>query len=562
MRTNVKVAQFGVHDFVLESSTVHQNPFLVRISASFEHPSGLHIENVPGFFDGDGRWVVRFSPLREGLWRGRTSSSDKQLDGLALGPVLCAPKENPAIHGRVRADAQDRKRFRYEDGTPFVPLGFEWDWLFAYGQVHLGHAPGPKNDNPPLEEVLNLLTESGFNLIVANLYAHRYHRTELTDATVNYLYGPPPMYVFGGTNEAPEHWRLNVDFFRSFDQVIAALHRHGLVLHLMIQVQNKAVAWPARNSPQDDLFWTYVVARYQAYSNIIWDVSKESYNLLRHTGSHDYVLGRISLIRRNDAYGHLVTAHDTERESWGGLSQADAACDFIADQVKLRDPVALNHEAVRRFRNTAKPYLNIEYLYEKGVEFLPTVNNDFCRSGLENLISAWAIYAGGGYVTYYYCNTSWDLIKFRPIPASWRQFRYLRDFLEMADLSGMVPDNDFLLRGMCSAEPGKRYFLFLPEGGSASLDLSALTPGQAARCRWLDVLTGQQAETIATERKFKGSLINPLADPAHPAAICVQAVAAPAPAVEASAPASAREGKAPSIEPAPVVGTAQYEDTA
>jgi hypothetical protein len=364
------------------------------------------------------------------------------------------------------------------------------------------------------------------------------------------------MYIFGGANEAPDHTRLNVDFFRSFDQVVASLHRHGLVLHLMIQVQNKAVAWPARNSPEDDLFWKYVVARYQAYSNLIWDISKESYNLLRQTGSHDYTLGRIALIRRTDAYGHLVTAHDTERESWGGLSQADAACDFIADQVKFRDAPSLNREAIRRFRNTAKPYLNIEYLYERGVEFLPTVNNDFCRSGLDNLVSAWVIYAGGGYVNYYYCSTSWDLIKFKPAPESWRQFRYLRDFLESIDLARLVPDNDFLASGMCSAEPGKQYFIFLPTGGNAGLDLSALAPGRAVRCRWLDVVSGQQAETVHAERKFKASLANPLADPSHPAAVYVQAI--PAPATEA--PVAAVVPAAQKV--APAIGTAAYEDTA
>jgi hypothetical protein len=526
MATGVRVALHDVHDFVLESSMAHANPFLARVSASFEHDSGMRIENVPGFYDGQGRWVIRFSPIGEGRWRGWTSSGDRQLDGISLGPILCAPNENRDVHGRVQVDQANRKRFRYEDGRPFIPLGFEWDWLFAYGQVHLGHAQGPRNDNPSLDEALGLLKDCGFNVIVANLYAHRYHRTELTDATASYLYGPPPIYVFGGTNDAPDHARLNVEFFRSFDRVLAALHRHGLILHLMIQVQNKAVQWPARNSPEDDLFWQYVVARYQAYPNVIWDIGKECYNLLRQTGSHDYVLGRISLIRRTDAYGHLVTAHDTERESWGGLSQADAACDFISDQVKFRDAVSLNREAIRRFRNTAKPYFNIEYLYEKGVEDLPTVNNDFCRSGRETLVSTWAIYAGGAYANYYYCNTSWDLIKFKPAPESWRQYRYLRDFLEKMDLGSMVPDNDFLANGMCSAEPGRQYFIFLSEGGNAGLDLAAMSPGAAVRCGWLDVLTGQRAETIVRERKFRASLANPLTDPSHPAAIHVQAIPA------------------------------------
>ena len=94
------------------------------------------------------------------------------------------------------------------------------------------------------------------------------------------------MYAFGGTNQAPDHTILNVDFFQGLDRLMTYLHDKGILVHLMIQVQNKQVNWPERRSAEDDLYWRYVVARYQAFGNIIWDVGKESFNLLKETFQH------------------------------------------------------------------------------------------------------------------------------------------------------------------------------------------------------------------------------------------------------------------------------------
>ena len=49
------------------------------------------------------------------------------------------------------------------------------------------------------------------------------------------------------------------------------------------------------------MFWRYVVARYQAYGNVVWDIGKESCNLLKETGSHEYTVDRIRYIRAADS---------------------------------------------------------------------------------------------------------------------------------------------------------------------------------------------------------------------------------------------------------------------
>ena len=531
MTADVTVGLYHVHDFVLRSSTAHENPFLVKLSATFEHESGLRIENVPGFHDGQDRWVVRFSPLRLGLWRGRTQSADKQLDGVELGPVLCTSNENPKVHGRVRISPRSSRRFAFDDGAPFVPIGFECDWLFAFHQ-RLGQPKGKPVDPAAdaFEPAMDLLGNCGFNYIVTNLYAHR----GFSDPALPWVLSPPDMFVFGGTNDEPDHTRLNVDFFRDFDAMMGSLHRKGIIVHLMIQVQNKQVKWPARRSSEDQMFWTYVVARYQAYCNVVWDVSKESFNLFKQTGSHDYTLSRIELIRKLDAYGHLVTAHDTETGSWARTSFADQGCDFLCDQIHLEGQNELpavrsvrryNRETVRRFRNQDKPYMDAEYGYELAEEVLPTYTaSGRSRSWQDMLMWTWGIYVGGGYGTYYHSNTSWDLVKFDPEPSSWHRYKYLSDFLAMMDLEAMAPDNDFVERGMCLAEPGRQYFVYLPEGGDETIDLTAAPRGSLVKCTWLDAHTGQRVENIVDGRSFTVALPNPLDEPNHPCAVYLRAV--------------------------------------
>ncbi|MEM7014032.1 MAG: hypothetical protein AAF585_21445 [Verrucomicrobiota bacterium] len=48
--------------------------------------------------------------------------------------------------------------------------------------------------------------------------------------------------------------------------------------------------------------------RYQAYPNLIWDISKEA--LLYGHDDMSYVTGRIDRLRRLDGHGRLLTVHD------------------------------------------------------------------------------------------------------------------------------------------------------------------------------------------------------------------------------------------------------------
>jgi len=522
----VEIPLYGIYDFSLHSHEVHDNPFRVSLEATFEHASGVKIERLPGFYNGDDEYVIRFSPPLEGQWRGRTASDDSSLDGIWLEPISVTPKEMRQSRGVVGIDPGNPLRFAWQDGSPYIYLGFECDWLFAY------HQQDPAQCNRHVQ----LIADRGFNAVVMNIYAH----TGFSAATSRFegvvepdtIYGPPAMYAFGGTNEEPDHAQLNVDFFKDYDGMMHQLHERGIVGHLMIQVQNKHVNWPDRGTPEDDVYWRYIVARYQAFGNVIWDVGKESYNLLAETGSHDYTLGRIALIREADAYGHLVTVHDSEAGSAGCTSEADAACDFTSDQIHMADIGNYNREALRKQQLSGRPYLNIEYGYELGAEDLKTYRSRTTAPWLDVLKWTYALYVSGAYPCYYYSNTSWDLIKFEPEPEGWRRYQMLSELLARIPFNEMQPANVLVERGYCLADPGKAYMVYLPDGGDAIIDLTAVPCPRAERgqplpsetpitVNWMDIVSGERRDVEASEWRWATRVENPFDDTSAPVIVTI-----------------------------------------
>ncbi len=523
----IMIAQYDIYDFSLDSDTHHDDPFAVNVLATMEHESGEKIENIPGFYNGDGKWVIRFSPTKLGVWRGKTTSGDPKLCCVELGPVECVENENSEVHGKLQIDPEHPQRFTWEDGDPFVILGFECDWLFSY------HQEKPED----CRKHVQLIKDRGFNYIIMNIYAHKgFSQPESKgpgDTIPGTVYAPSRMYVFGGTNDEPDHTKLNIDFFKDYDQMMAILHEKGIVAHLMIQVQNKRVRWPERLSAEDDLYWKYVVARYQAFGNIVWDIGKESYNLLRETEGHEYTINRINLIRDMDAYDHLVTVHDSEAGSTGRYSEADAVSDFVSDQIHLKDVDRYNREAISKLRILPKPYLNIEYGYELGAEDLKTYRSGSTAPWQDILDWTYALYMAGAYPGYYYNNTSWDLIKFEPEPEGWKRYQYLKDVLDSLSFNRMEAMNELVARGYCLADPGREYLVYLPEGGEAVIDLTAVPGNRGPRGQWvagdtkvsglwMDTYTGERIQVEIEPSGWSTRIENPLDDKSQPCVLAIK----------------------------------------
>ncbi|QDV42838.1 hypothetical protein Enr13x_26880 [Stieleria neptunia] len=92
------IEQWDVYEITLKGSSAG-NPYL-ETSLSVEFSNDSKTVTVPGFYDGDGVYKVRFSPDQKGTWKYVTKSDQDGLSGKS-GSVLCvAPTGNN--HGPVR----------------------------------------------------------------------------------------------------------------------------------------------------------------------------------------------------------------------------------------------------------------------------------------------------------------------------------------------------------------------------------------------------------------------------------------------------------------------------
>lgn len=378
------------------------NPYSIGFSARLAGPEGAEL-TLPGFHAGERQWAIRFSPTRPGVWTGETISSHPGLAGRKFR-VEAAAASHPFARGAVQIDPQRPRHFAFTDGTPFHLLGYELNWLWAL-------------DRPELDALLGPLASAGFNYALINSYA--YDTAWSPGNAEPDDFGPPPVRPWPGPAEQPDHTRLNPEYWRRFDRMMEALFEHGVVAHLYVKVYNKKVVWPKPMSPEDALYFDHLVARYQAYPNIVWDFSKESYN----EPDKAYMIDRLRRIRARDAYGRLVTVHDDKRVSY--TEPGRSLIDFVTDQ-NHRDHYWIALDQRRRFPG---PIFNAEYAYEHGPDSSSRRTWGENDTPQENIRRAYEVAMAGAYGAHYYSNHAWDIVRASERSQTLAAYQAMRDFL-------------------------------------------------------------------------------------------------------------------------------------
>lgn len=460
------------HDFAFRGDAGVDNPFRIQFSAIGTGPGGARLR-IPGFFNGDGTWVVRFSPTQTGKWTIVTHSTSPALDNQQAA-FVCAPNGDPHVHGGLRVDSRHPHHFIYEDNTRYFLMGYECDWLWAMDMT--------RPDLPTIEPFLDKLAASGFNHVILNAYAYdtawRKGRTAEDD------FGPPPMDAWEGTNQHPDHSRFNLAYWQHYDRVIDALFRRGMVAHILIKVYNKMVNWPAAGSAEDDLYFRWLIARYSAYPNVNWDLSKEANN----EKDLAYKIGRLRFIRGNDPYHRLITVHD-DRITYD-RGDYNRLLDYRSDQqhANWRQSL-LDHRLQRDW-----PVVNAEFGYEHGPGGINDKTYGVVQSPQEVCRRAWEVCMAGGYPVYYYTYTAWDVIRPQDSPEGYRYFKHLREFFEQTRYWRLQPADDLINTGYCLAEPGREYVVYLNKAAPFTLKLDG--PGSALKPYWYNPLTGERRDGV------------------------------------------------------------------
>ncbi|RPH98156.1 MAG: DUF4038 domain-containing protein [Calditrichaeota bacterium] len=477
---DLTLQKWGVHDLPFKGSERVSDPFTVTFGAWLRHESGVGID-VPGFYNDDRIWILRFSPSLDGIWSYHTYSSLPSLAG-KTGKFRVSPNTKSDRHGAIVVSSENRQRFVYEDGTPYFPLAFEIDWLFAID------ADNPR-DIPNTRQIVKDLRDYHFNQVIMNVFAYDAGWGEREKIDPRYNFAKPSIFPFGGANETPDHTTLNVNFFKQFDRVAAYLHSEEMAMHLMIYVWNKQVSWPKPGSPEDNRYFEYVVKRYQAFPNLIWDISKEA--LAYGMDDMNYIIDRIDRLRRLDSHKRLVTVHD-----YTFCRHYPDKVDFVSIQ-EWRPNL---YDEMRRVaeRHPDKPVFNVEHGgYEKTMH---SIFNGAYTDADVLLERTYLCYFAGAYSTYYWQNSSWYELVYDPFSLApehqphLNYYKILMDFFSRYNYNDLVPIQ-FYYSPYCLTDE-KNTFLYLLPRGTFALEGSAppQAQGNQVQVQWFNPLTGEYSD--------------------------------------------------------------------
>ncbi len=278
------VEQWGLYEVTLKGPT-NGNPFLdVRFAAKFS--LGYDSIEVPGFYDGDGNYRVRFSPEKIGAWKYETVSGTPELNGKTGEFTVTKPVVGN--HGPVRV--ANTFHFAYADGTPYKQLGTTcYVWT---------HQPEELQ-----EQTLKTLAVSPFNKIRFCVFPKRY----------TWNTNEPSMFAFEGKPRNFDTARFNPKFFQHFEQRILDLQKLGIEADIILLHPYDDGAWGFdRMTPvEDDRYLKYVVARLAAYRNVWWSLANE-YDFMEHKTEDDWErIGQ--LVSRTDPFHRLLGIHNGKR---------------------------------------------------------------------------------------------------------------------------------------------------------------------------------------------------------------------------------------------------------
>ncbi len=492
---NIEVRRWEVVDIPFVAKVpADLNPYMAEFGATFTGPEGQMME-VPGFYNGGKQWLLRFSSARPGTWTYVSQSEIKALNG-KKGQLSITEEVFPGSFGGIIIPEDDPRHFRYEDGSPYFAMAYECDWLYALDYHN-------KDGVPKTEHFLDLLGANGCTQVVMNVFSYDVSwpkDPKLEEHPEHEFGGPTDIFPFLGNNENPDYSMLNPEFFQRFDRTIVALNDRHIVAHLMIYVWNKLVAWPEMNSQADNMYFDYVVKRYQAFPNIVWDISKEA--LYYGRADTEYMLERISRVRKKDAFHRLVTVHD-----YGFCKKNPEAVDFISIQNWVSTLYTFTLDTWKEFQD--KPVLNIEH---GGYEESPYVvwTGDFTDPAVCLRRNYFCLF-GGAYSTYYWQGCSWNVIIHNPFeqPDDWPRprfdyYRHMTDFFTEHPFHEFSPEPWRNGSGYCMSNGKGTYLIYVPKENYQVQANFLREDSEGREFTWFNTLTGEYAPVIGVGKEGEG----------------------------------------------------------
>ena len=123
-----EVPRYESIEMTLSVTAEYSNPYdsrQISLDGVFSGPGGIEMK-VPGFWDGQNAWRIRFTPSREGQWSYRLTVRDGNGTGAPADGTFQVTASD--LHGWVRSGnlvdpAYSSRYLAYDDGTPYYGVG-------------------------------------------------------------------------------------------------------------------------------------------------------------------------------------------------------------------------------------------------------------------------------------------------------------------------------------------------------------------------------------------------------------------------------------------------------
>ncbi len=423
---------------------------------------------VRGFVHQQNQGIIRYSLPLEGDWN-YTLRGNWSEQSLESGVLSCITTQDTRYPVEVTS-TKVRPLFTKHEQPHFISM-YECNWLFSLWMSNEQEA----------KCFLATMKKYRFNSIAMNVYAYCCAWTK--DGTEGRRV-PPPFFNWGGSNEAPDFKTTNPEFYKRFDELIAYMYELDMDAHLYFFVWNKGNSYPQKGSTEEAQYVSYLVHRYQAFPNVIWDYGKESY--LRIDKGH--IRKMLQLIRKEDAYNRLLTIHDDK------LVQYDRAFDSLLDFYTMQIHHDYFSKTLREIEKKQKPVFTAEYTYESGIDINDKTFQE-AHSYEENMLASWELAIAGSPICFYYTFASWDVIRTEDTPRGYAGFAFLVTYFESFDWWNYtaVPEENRLIRTIiaCAKHIDTSEFILLTDKRGRFgilVDFDAYT----IEGEWVDIYTGDR----------------------------------------------------------------------
>ena len=294
-----------------------------------------------------------------------------------------------------------------------------------------------------------------------------------------------------------DYSRFNLPYWQKFDRMLAFARDRDMIISLVLDMNDSRVH-PAAGGDDERRFIRYAIDRFAAFSNITWDMGDDLDSYRDEKWTHDTG----TFIEQKDPYKHLETSHPAVSNDH--QDRASSWFGFTSYQEWSRNQHALMLASRKLQEKTGRiiPQTNEEYGYEDHYPHWAAPGSD-SADALRR--TAWDIAMAGAYGTagesarrgtniWPDSGGGWLNGRGDDTQTMFLGYGHMVDFFTGFDWWKTNPHDELVTNGdYCLADPGKTYAVYLPHGGSVTVQLQA----GHYHASWFSAMTGQTIDLPA-----------------------------------------------------------------